>query len=81
VIVTQEQLAEATGYRQRAAIKRWLRRRKIPFTEGKDGRLVTTQAALDAALCREIKTTPDFSDFAPTPQMPRQARRDLLRPP
>ncbi len=80
MFLTFQQLAELTGYKQKAALRRWLRRNRIPFTEGKHGP-VTVQSALDRGILGATKTTPDFSEFNEAPaQMPRKTRRDILRP-
>jgi hypothetical protein len=49
MILTQDRLFELTGLRQRAALRRHLRKACIPFKE-MNGRIFTTQAALDAAM-------------------------------
>jgi len=48
-ILTQEALLALTGLKQKAALRRHLRRAGIPFKE-LNGRILTTQTALDAAL-------------------------------
>ena len=49
MIVTQDKLLELAGLRQKAALRRHLRKACIPFKE-MNGRIFTTQAALDAAM-------------------------------
>jgi hypothetical protein len=56
VIVTQDKLLELAGLRQKAALRRHLRQAHIPFRE-LNGRIFTTQAALDAAMVGREKTT------------------------
>lgn len=47
--MTQERLLELAGLTQKAALRRHLRKAHIPFRE-LNGRIFTTQAALDAAM-------------------------------
>jgi hypothetical protein len=56
MILTQEKLLELAGLRQKAALRRHLRKACIPFKE-MNGRIFTTQAALDAAMVGREKTT------------------------
>lgn len=49
MIVSQDELLQLTGLRQKAALRRHLRRAGIPFREI-GGRITTTVAAFDAAL-------------------------------
>jgi hypothetical protein len=66
-IVEQSRLMELTGARQRAKLRRLLREAHIRFHET-DGRIWTTQAALDAPLVgREKKDNrgPNFESLAP----------------
>ncbi len=49
MIVTQESLLKLAGLSQKAALRRHLRKACIPFRE-LNGRIFTTQAALDAAM-------------------------------
>lgn len=56
MIVTQDKLFELSGLRQKAALRRHLRQAHIPFRE-LNGRIFTTQAALDAAMVGREKTT------------------------
>jgi hypothetical protein len=55
MIVTQDKLLELAGLRQKAALRRHLRKACIPFKE-MNGRIFTTQAALDAAMVGNAKT-------------------------
>jgi hypothetical protein len=48
-IVTESELMEVAGLKQRAALRRHLRRAGIPF-KVLNGRILTTRTALDAAL-------------------------------
>lgn len=53
---------EVTGCRQKAALRRHLRRAGIPFKEP-NGRILTTQSALDAAMvghAKKKKTEPNW---------------------
>jgi len=54
-VITQAQLMELTGLRQRAALRRHLRKAGIPFKEVR-GVLFTTQGALDAAMVGHART-------------------------
>lgn len=49
-LLTEEQLKDWTGYRQRSKLEAFLRREKIPFTHGKGNKIIVTQAAVDRAL-------------------------------
>jgi hypothetical protein len=53
-IITQERLMEVTGLRQKAALRRHLKRAGIVFREV-NGRILTTQGALDASLVGHAK--------------------------
>jgi hypothetical protein len=55
-IIEQPRLMEITGIRQKAALRKALRRAFIPFKEV-NGRIFTTQAALDAAMVGREKQT------------------------
>lgn len=82
MIVTFPALAAASGYKRPADVRRWCRRNGISTMDDKDGRPISTQAAVDRAMLRtSTRTSPDFSDFEAPAQVPREARRDLLRPP
>ena len=54
-VITQAQLMELTGLRQRAALRRHLRRAGIPYKEVR-GVIFTTEGALDAAMVGHAKT-------------------------
>ena len=49
MIVTQERLLKLAGLSQKAALRRHLKAAHIPFRE-LNGRIFTTQAAIDAAM-------------------------------
>jgi hypothetical protein len=53
-IVTQEQLFELTGLRQKAALRRHLRKAGVPFREIA-GRILTTEDAFTATLAGHAK--------------------------
>ncbi len=53
-IISQERLMELAGVAQKAALRRHLRRAGIPFKE-LNGRILTTQGALDAAMVGRAK--------------------------
>ena len=61
-IITQDRLMELAGVRQKAALRKALRRAGIPFKE-LNGRILTTQGALDAAMvghAKDKKAEPNF---------------------
>lgn len=61
-IITQDRLFEITGLRQKAALRRHLRRAMVPFVEIR-GKILTTEDALtDRATGRgkKKKTGPNF---------------------
>jgi len=61
-VLSQEQLLELTGLRQRAALRRHLRRAGIPFRE-LGGRILTTVDAFNATLygrAKNKKAEPNF---------------------
>ena len=60
-IITQEQLAAATGYRRAADIKRCLERQGITVRTGRGGRVWTTLSALDGRL--DVPPGPAAIDF------------------
>ena len=66
VIVTQQELMEATGYRQRRALERYLRSEKIAFYLGRNKTIWTTVDALNASLgiIRDTRVNPDDLEFA-----------------
>ncbi len=49
-ILTEDDLKEASGYKDRAQIRAWLARNRIPFTTGNRGRLSTSIDAFNQAL-------------------------------
>jgi hypothetical protein len=53
-IIQQEALMELAGLRQKAALRRHLRKAGIPFRE-LNGRILTTQSAIDAAMVGRAK--------------------------
>lgn len=55
-IIGQERLFEITGLRQKAALRRHLRKAGIPFREV-NGRILTTQDAFTAAMVGHAKKT------------------------
>ncbi len=62
-IITEERLLEVTGLKQRAALRRHLRRAGVPFKQI-NGRLLTTQGALDASMvgnAKKTKATPNWN--------------------
>lgn len=61
-IISQERLSELTGLRQKAALRRHLRRAGIPFREV-GGRILTTEDAFTATLtgrAKNKKTAPNW---------------------
>jgi hypothetical protein len=61
-IITQERLMELTKLRQKAALRKALRRAGIPFKECA-GVIFTTQGALDAAMVGHAKTKRSEPNF------------------
>lgn len=53
VIITQEQLAEMSGYQRPSEIAQWLERQGVRPLLGKRGRVSTTLEALVRAQCGE----------------------------
>lgn len=49
-LITEDELKEWTGYKQRSKIEAFLRREKIPFTYGKGAKILVTKAAINSAL-------------------------------
>ncbi len=49
-LITEDELKEWTGYKQRSKIEAFLRREKIPFTYGKGSKILVTRAAINNAL-------------------------------
>lgn len=49
-IVTEVELKEMSGYKQRAAVMRWLERNGISYLQGKNGKISTTRAIIEAAM-------------------------------
>jgi hypothetical protein len=67
-IITESQLLELAGLRQRSALRRALKKAGIPFKE-LAGVLFTTQAAIDAALAgrsNEGKKRPNLDALTAT---------------
>lgn len=48
-LVTQEDLSQWLGFERKSDIEQWLRSRGIWYDHGKAGRVVTTEAAINAA--------------------------------
>jgi hypothetical protein len=53
-IITQDDLLKLAGLTQKAALRRHLRKAGIPFRE-LNGRILTTQSAIDAAMVGRAK--------------------------
>lgn len=49
-LLTQDQLLEWSGYNRQADLERFLRRNNINYTYGKQHKVCTTQAAIDAVM-------------------------------
>lgn len=65
-IISQDRLMELTGLRQKAALRRHLRRAGIPFREI-NGRILTTEDAFTAAMVgrnAKKKTGPNLDALA-----------------
>lgn len=72
-IVQYEDLLRLTGLKQKAALRRHLRKAGIPFKEI-NGRIFTTEEAMTAALCGRAKpkATPNLNwAHLDQPQQPR----------
>ena len=78
-LITMEQLFELTGFKQKAALKRWLRENRIVFQEGAGGRPVTTLAAFQRSLDRQSPTGPNWTPYAKDSKRPPQRRSVVLR--
>jgi hypothetical protein len=50
MLITEDQLREWLGIRQRTRLMRTLQELKIPYVVGAGGRICTTQAAIDQAI-------------------------------
>lgn len=59
-LLTEDDLMEWTGVRQRTALERLLRKLGIAYGYGAGNRIVTTQAAVDAALVGRIPPADDI---------------------
>ena len=49
-ILTEDDLRLASGYRDRASLRAWMARNRIPYTKGLRGRICTTLDAYNRAL-------------------------------
>lgn len=49
-LLKQPALLDWTGFKRPADLEKWLKDNHIPYRRAKGGELVTTQAAIDAAL-------------------------------
>lgn len=49
-LLTEDDLKNWTGYRQRSKLEAFLRRERIPFSYGKGNKIIATQAAVDQAI-------------------------------
>ena len=49
-LLTQDHLLEWSGYSRQADLERFLRANKIVYTYGKEHKVCTTQAAIDAGI-------------------------------
>lgn len=81
-LVKFEELAEWSGLERPSAVRRWLQERGIPIITRRDGRPVTTEAAIDAAILRgsNLATAPDWTALDESPPLRSdQSRARLLR--
>jgi hypothetical protein len=60
-ILDREQLVKLSGYTRPKAIKRWLMRNGVRFTERKDGWPVTSMTAYNAALAGRATNDDGFN--------------------
>lgn len=51
-LITEEELMKQLGYERRGDLVRWLREAGIKYRPAKGGKIVTVQAAIDAAFVR-----------------------------
>lgn len=63
MIVTEEMLLEATGYKQRARLKCCLLQSGVPFREGSGGRIWTTEEAISSTLLTTSATELEEIEF------------------
>jgi hypothetical protein len=63
-LITEDQLQEWLGIKQRTRLMRTLRELKIPYALGGGGRICTTQSAIDQALVGAIAVQEEEIDFA-----------------
>jgi hypothetical protein len=62
-LLTEEQLKEWTGYRQRSKLEAFLRREKIPFHYGKGNKIIATQTAIDQAISTQKAANQSMDKF------------------
>lgn len=55
-LIDEDALREWTGFHQSQRLMRWLVDNGIPFLRGRDGRVITTQGAVDAVLLQRQTT-------------------------
>lgn len=58
-LLKQPDLLAWTGYKRPADLEKWLKDNRIPYRRGRGGELLTTQAAVDAALLGVNHVQPD----------------------
>lgn len=49
-LLTQSELLEWTGYSRQADLEKFLRVNRVNYTYGKEGKVCTTQSAVDSAM-------------------------------
>jgi hypothetical protein len=74
VLITTEQLKEATGYTQLADVEKCLKRNGIPFIQGKPGHVFTTEAAINAAMGVSLEDPVRTSPFEIPSMMPKDIK-------
>lgn len=60
-LLNEKDLSNWCGYKRRGDIEKFCREHGVKFTTGKDGRILTTQAVLDAAILGESSNEIEFT--------------------
>jgi hypothetical protein len=60
-LLDEKDLSNWCGYKRRGDIEKFCREHGVKFTTGKDGRILTTQAVLDAAILGESSNEIEFT--------------------
>jgi hypothetical protein len=62
-LLTEEDLKQWTGYGTQGGVLRFLNKNRIPYTTGKDGRVVTTLSAINQSLVKGSQEEHQDIDF------------------